>query len=138
MQMRSLFLFVCSMVFFQSAAFAENWVQVGPSPSHYTQYYDSASVGRDGARAGLVSLTNFGSPQTNSDVAGGSRNYSSQTVFMVFDCTTREVIGFGQFMWFSNTWAAGDLVFKADGFDTTHRPINSGTANEAMYLVACR
>ncbi|MEQ1756164.1 MAG: surface-adhesin E family protein [Micropepsaceae bacterium] len=138
MQIRSILFSVFSLVLFQGSAIAENWIQVGPSPSDYTQYYDSSSVGRDGAKAGLVSLTNYASPQSNSEVAGGSRNYSSQTFFMVFDCTSRQVIGIGQFMWFSNPWAAGDLVFKADGFDTTHRPINADTANEAMYSVACR
>lgn len=120
----------------QGSAFAENWVLVGPSPRHYTQHYDSASVGHDGARAGLISLTNYASPQTNSAVAGGSRNHSSQTVFMVFDCTSRQVIGFGQLKRFSNTWATRDLVIKADGFHTTHRPVNAGGANEAMYTVA--
>jgi len=138
MQFRSILFSVFFLSLFQGSAFAENWVEVGPSPSHYTQYYDSASVGREGAKAGLVSLTNYASPQSNDDVAGGSQSYSSQTFFMVFDCSSREVAGIGQFMWFSNPWAAGELIFKADDFDTTRHPVNAGTANEAMYSVACR
>lgn len=137
MQFRSIFVSVFLLSLVQVPAFAENWVTVGPSPSHYTSHYDSASVGRDGVKAGLVSLTNYVSPQTSSDVAGGLRSYSSQTFFMVFDCSSRELVGLGKFMWFSNQWAGGELVFRADGFDTTRRPINAGTANEAQYLVAC-
>jgi hypothetical protein len=121
-----------------SAAFAQSWQQVGPTPPDYTMYYDAASLYREGTFGMLVTLVNFSSPRTDPNVLGGSVSFYSSTTVTGFDCSTFEIAGIGDFRYHSEQWAGGRLVFSDEGFDRTRRPINSGTANEAMYYAACR
>ena len=120
-----------------SSAFAE-WVQVYPTPPEYNLYYDSASVTRQNNLGGVLSMASYVSPQTDPNVLGGSVSFYSRSEMMIFDCTTREVAGIGDFMFHSGQFAGGDVVFSASAYDPTRRPVNPGTANEAMYQVACR
>ncbi len=136
MQFRSTFLWVI-LALVPSSVFAGDWVQVGPSPADYSLYYDNASPYREGTMATIFSLANYVSPQTESNVAGGSKSYLSRTFVDVFDCSSHESIGFGDFTFYAGAWAAGEVIFKAEGFDKTHRPINPGTANEAKFQIAC-
>jgi Surface-adhesin protein E len=128
---------LCVFGLFPSSAFAANWVQVGPTPADYSLYYDSTSISHDGTTAALLSLSNFAAPQYNKDIAGGATGYNSTTNMLVFDCSSHEISRIGQFAFYSGQWGNGDVITKADGYDDERRTIHSGTANEAMYNVAC-
>lgn len=121
-----------------SSAMAQSWVQVGPTPPDHTLYYDSTSKTRDGNFGVLLSMASYGSPQTDPAVASGSITFYSRSHVMIFDCTTREVAAIGDFMFHAGPSAGGAVVFRSQAYDQTRRPVNSGTANEAMYQVACQ
>jgi hypothetical protein len=137
MKRRSIFASLLAVAVLPCSAMAANWVQVGPTPGTYYMYYDSTSVSHQGTTGALLSLTNFVSPESNPNIAGGAKSYSSTTNVVVFDCSTHEIQRIGEFAFYSGQWAGGDLIVKADGYDEERRTIHANTANDAMYNVAC-